>query len=99
MLKRVPLEAITWTAGLVMLACLNSGNNHFTLCPLKNAGFDWCPGCGLGQSISLLFQGDFRLSFQTHPLGFFAVIVLSFRIIKLTKSYLQNYGKSYRRYT
>lgn len=40
MLKRVPLEAITWIAGLVMLACLDSGNNHFTLCPLKNAGFE-----------------------------------------------------------
>ncbi|MEX2232255.1 MAG: DUF2752 domain-containing protein [Cyclobacteriaceae bacterium] len=70
-------------------------HSHFSLCPLKNAGWDLCPGCGLGMSISLLFHGQISESFQAHPLGIFALIILSFRIIDLTKQYLQNYGKSY----
>jgi hypothetical protein len=94
-MKRLPLEAIVWTTGLVLLATLESGSNHFSLCPLKLAGFTWCPGCGLGNSIALLFYGKFTESFNAHPLGIFALVILSFRIISLTKLYVQNYGKSY----
>jgi hypothetical protein len=95
MLKRIPIEAIVWTSGLAFLAWIDSGNDHFSLCFLKNAGFDFCPGCGLGRSISLLFHGQLYDSLQAHPLGIFAVIVLSFRIVNLTKLYFRNYGKSY----
>jgi hypothetical protein len=97
MLKRIPLEGLCWLTGLLLLAFidLHSASTHFALCPIKNAGFDFCPGCGLGKSVSFLFHGDLQESFNTHPLGIFAVIILSFRIINLTKQYLQNYGKSY----
>lgn len=95
MLKRFPLEAIVWVLGLTALAFLETGNNHFSICPLKNAGLDFCPGCGLGTSISLLFHGQVLESFEAHPLGLFAVITLSFRIVNLTKLYLKYYGKSY----
>lgn len=94
-MKRLPLEAIVWTTGLILLATLESGSNHFSLCPLKLAGFTWCPGCGLGNSITLLLHGKFTESFNAHPLGIFALVILSFRIISLTKLYVQNYGKSY----
>jgi len=94
MLTRIPLEALVWLAGLLLLAT-SDGTAHFTLCPLQNMGWDFCPGCGLGKSITLLFQGKFHASLQAHPLGIFAVIILSFRIINLTKHYLRNYGKSY----
>jgi|SRR5688500_15451915 len=93
--KRLPLEAIVWTTGLIILATLQSGSNHFSLCLLKSAGITWCPGCGLGNSIALLLHGNFTESFKAHPLGIFALLILSFRIISLTKLYLQNYGKSY----
>ncbi len=95
MLKRFPVEALIWLSGLLILATLDTGNGHITLCPLANAGLSFCPGCGLGRSIALFFDGRFTESVKMHPLGIFAVIVLSFRIINLTKHYLQHYGKSY----
>jgi hypothetical protein len=93
-LKRIPLEAAIWLAGLVYLASLKTGGSHLTICPFSNSGFDFCPGCGLGMSITLLFHGHIIDSLRAHPLGIFAVIVLSFRIIRLTKHHLQYYGKS-----
>jgi hypothetical protein len=95
MLKRIPFEAACWFTGLLVLALSAAAETHFSLCPLKNAGLSFCPGCGLGRSISLLFQGDLLASFRTHPLGIFAVIILSFRIANLTKHYIKHYGKSY----
>lgn len=94
MRKHVPFEALIWICGLSALA-MWSGETHFTLCPLKNAGLDICPGCGLGRSIALLFHGEFAASLRAHPLGLFAVIVLSFRIVNLTKQYFRSYGKNY----
>lgn len=96
MLKLIPAEAIIWVTGLILLATLDTGGNHLSLCPLKNAGYEFCPGCGLGTSISRVFHGEFYASLQAHPLGIFAVVILSFRIVNLTKLYFRNYGKSYR---
>jgi hypothetical protein len=96
MLKALPVEALTWTLGLVLLAVLPvPEGDHFTVCPLYHLGFTWCWGCGLGRSVSLLFHGEPMRSLQTHPLGLFAVIILSFRIFQLTKHYLTAYGKSH----
>ena len=95
MLKRVPPEAVVWLAGLVLLFFMDTDSSHISLCPLRNAGFDFCPGCGLGRSVSLLFHGEVSASLQAHPLGIFAVVILSFRIGNLTKQYIQNYGKNY----
>lgn len=94
-MKRLPLEAIVWITGIVLFATLESGTNHFSLCPLKLAGFTWCSGCGLGNSIVLLLDGKLIESIKAHPMGIFALVILSFRIISLTKQYVQNYGKSY----
>jgi len=95
MLKRLPFEALVWLGGLLILAFLKAGSSHFTICPVKNMGLDLCPGCGLGRSISLFLDGQIPDSLHAHPLGIFAVIILSFRIVNLTKQYIQNYGKSY----
>ena len=93
--KKLPFESLIWAAGLLILAISNpDGGMHFSICPLYNLGFDFCPGCGLGKSISLLFHGELTRSFAAHPLGIFAVIVLSYRIFHLTKNYLNLYGKS-----
>jgi hypothetical protein len=90
-----PREAFTWIIGLIALAVYVPGNGHFTLCPLSRFGFDFCPGCGLGRSISLFFHGEIVQSFATHPLGIFAVIVLSFRIYTLSTLYIRYYGQNY----
>jgi len=93
-LKKIPWEAVTWTLALITLAVYSPSENHITLCPLANLGFDFCPGCGLGRSIAFLFHGDIRHSFEAHPLGIFAVIVLSFRIVKLVTLYHKLYGQN-----
>jgi hypothetical protein len=82
----VNLEAAVWILSLFFLFFLPLGNEaHFSLCPLKNLGFPFCPGCGLGKSIHYLFILDFESSFAAHPLGIFALIILAFRIISLIK--------------
>lgn len=95
MAKNFPFEAIFWFTALCLLALLNPASGHVSLCPFYNAGLTFCPGCGLGRSINLFFHGEMLASFHHHPLGFFAVIILSFRIVDLTKQYLKNYGQSF----
>ena len=79
-------EIFLWLFALILLAVLPvNTSSHFTICPAANLGIDWCPGCGLGSSISLFFRGDLINSFNTHPLGIPAVIILSGRVITLLK--------------
>jgi hypothetical protein len=77
------LEVFFWVAGLILLFFINPVSQHFTLCPLSNLGFDFCPGCGIGRSIHHAMWFDFAQSIATHPLGIFALIIITFRIIKL----------------
>ena len=82
-------EAVTWAAGITGLAILDpGGETHFSLCIFNWLGISFCPGCGLGHSISWLLHGDPVRSLQAHPLGIFAMIILIYRIFKLTKTNL-----------
>jgi hypothetical protein len=94
-IKQLPLEALVWFTGMIALVFYEPTQNHISICPLDQLGFDFCPGCGLGRSISFLFHGEIIQSLVTHPLGIFAVIVLSFRIVHLLKLYLKFYGTRY----
>jgi hypothetical protein len=86
-------EASVWIVGLLYLAFIHSpGEAHFSICPLANIGVDFCPGCGLGNSITYLFNGDFVSSFNSHPLGIFALIVISKRIFSLIKNNWRRYA-------
>lgn len=77
-------ELIFWVAALLCLAFASpTGEPHFTLCPLKLMGFNWCPGCGLGHSIIYLFHGRFLASLHAHWLGIPALIIILYRIIQL----------------
>ena len=83
-LKETEREALIWIAGLIVLACINPyGGSHFSICPFHNLGIKYCPGCGLGHSISYLFHGDIHNSIECHFLGIPAVIILLYRIIYL----------------
>ena len=86
MLKRINIELIFLIGGLIYLAFMNPSETHFSLCPMKNLGFSFCPGCGLGHSISYLFHGQIQKSFHHHPLGIFALGVILMRILKLIKN-------------
>jgi hypothetical protein len=96
-MKKVDSEAWIWIAGLTVLAIINpDSNSHFTLCPFKNLGFNYCPGCGLGHSISYLFHGNIKASLQSHILGIPSVMILSVRTISLIiKSNLNIQLKTY----
>ena len=84
-IRSIRLEMIIWIVGLVFLATLDPGAQHLSICPLKNIGLEFCPGCGLGHSIMYLFHGEWSLSVQEHPLGIFALFILSYRIFILGK--------------
>jgi hypothetical protein len=77
-------ELTFWIAALASLAFTDpAGPAHFSLCPLKAIGITWCPGCGLGHSISWLFRGNIRNSFHAHWLGIPALIIILYRIYTL----------------
>ena len=83
----IGFEALVWILGLAYLLFIHiPGETHFTICPLANLGFEFCPGCGLGNSISYLFRSDFLTSFHSHPLGIFALIIITIRIISIIKN-------------
>ena len=92
-------EAYLWILGLLFLG-IAAPEGEWTICPLSNLGFEHCPGCGLGRSVSLLLRGEFRASWDMHPLGGMALIILIARSIYLfinnstIKSH-NSYGKSY----
>ncbi|WP_366483589.1 DUF2752 domain-containing protein [Cyclobacterium sp.] len=78
------LELMTWTLALLGIYFFGSASDHhFSLCPLDNLGFSWCPGCGLGRSLHHLMHGEFLVSWQFHPLGVFALIVILWRLVDL----------------
>jgi len=80
-IKPIGFEGFIWIASLVYLAFLvNPYESHLTICPLSNLGFEHCPGCGLGNSIALIFRGQFSQSFNTHILGIPALLIILNRI-------------------
>jgi hypothetical protein len=78
-------EAGIWIIALVVFALMSPTDTHASLCPFNALDLGFCPGCGIGHSISWLFHGDVISSFKAHPLGWFAVIMLLYRIITLLR--------------
>ncbi|MCF8305418.1 MAG: DUF2752 domain-containing protein [Ignavibacteriales bacterium] len=82
-------ELVIWVAGLFYLFLINpSDSGHLVVCPLALSGIEWCPGCGLGRSVSHIFHGNLYDSLTTHPLGILALIIIGFRIFQLVKKVL-----------
>jgi len=82
---RARFEAFVWMAGLLLMALMSPTNGHASLCPIKATGLGFCPGCGLGHSISWLFRGGFEQSLHAHPLGMAAVVILIWRIVVIIR--------------
>ena len=92
---RKNLEAFIWLGGITYLALINPySGDHLSLCAFDLAGIDFCPGCGLGMSISLLFHGDIAASFSMHPLGIAALIILVYRVASLLFRNISNSNRS-----
>ncbi|MDP3444674.1 MAG: DUF2752 domain-containing protein [Ignavibacteria bacterium] len=92
---RFNLEAFIWLMSLILLAFMNPENTQATFCVWHYVGFDSCLGCGLGHSISAAFHGHWVQSFEFHPLGIFAIIVLLFRAISLFVQNIFTQSKTY----
>ncbi len=81
------LEIGIWCSALIYFSVIDpTVPQLFSLCPLHNLGFDFCPGCGLGRSISYVLHGDIVASLKCHPLGIPAAIILGQRIYHLSKN-------------
>ena len=84
--SKIELEAYMWAIALIYLFFINPYEaQHFSLCIFKNLGINFCPGCGIGRSISMIYHGDFLYSLQTHPLGLTALIIIVCRIYSLIR--------------
>ncbi|MCK9409332.1 MAG: DUF2752 domain-containing protein [Bacteriovoracaceae bacterium] len=80
------IEMIFWCIALAYLAVINPAiSGEFSFCPLHNAGFSFCPGCGIGRAISFSLHGEIFASVRTHVLGIPAAAVLVHRIVYLLR--------------
>jgi hypothetical protein len=80
-------ELIFWLSAIIALAVADpSASSDYTLCPLKLVGITWCPGCGLGHSISWLLHGDIKNSWHAHWIGIPALPIILYRIYDLGKA-------------
>lgn len=94
MMKRVNgllFELVFWVAALVALASSNLAESHYSFCPLANMGITWCPGCGIGHSISALLHGQINESIHAHWFGIPATMLIIRRIIILFKNLTGNH--------
>jgi hypothetical protein len=78
-------EILAFGTGLLLLALMNPENATGPgFCILERMGASFCPGDGLGHSISYIFRGEFHNAMEANILGPFALIVLSGRILHLS---------------
>lgn len=85
-------EIAAFSIGLFLLALMDPYSaNGPGLCLLENLGFQYCPGDGLGHSISFLFRAEIYKAMEANLLGPFALIIITGRIIYL---FSQNHLKS-----
>ncbi|QCK16431.1 DUF2752 domain-containing protein [Mangrovivirga cuniculi] len=88
-------ELIIWIGAVIALYIITPSGNHFTLCPLSNLGFEYCPGCGLGKGIHHILHGELNNSIDSHFLAIPALVILLNRIYKLSlKCINESYRKS-----
>lgn len=83
-------EASLWIVALLYLLVYNPfQQSEFSFCILDNLGFEHCPGCGLGRSVSYLLHGEISASWEAHKLGMFALVTIIFRIIQISVKQLR----------
>lgn len=94
-LYRNYFEITAFSVGLLLLALMDPTTaNGPGLCLLENLDFPYCPGDGLGHSVSFIFRGEIYNALEANILGPFAIIILLGRIFQLLlKNYL-NYNKN-----
>lgn len=77
------LELLFWVTSLIVLFFLPVQKTESSLCLFSLLGVGKCPGCGLGHAIYYALHLHPLQSFQHHPIGIFAVLVIFMRIRQL----------------
>lgn len=67
-------------AGMLIMAATIDPESASLFCPIDWAGIENCPGEGIGRSMSSAMRGDFYRSFELHPAGIPAVLILMTRV-------------------
>lgn len=99
-IQRIHIELFIWPVALVLLFLMDPhASGDFSLCPLSYLHIRWCPGCGLGHSISFVLHGEWKASLKSHPLGPFAVIILLYRTYQLGQLQIQSFSELKKRLT
>ncbi|TVQ66766.1 MAG: DUF2752 domain-containing protein [Balneolaceae bacterium] len=78
-------EWIILSLGLLLIAVHNPYGSSESFCIAGRFGFSFCPGCGLGTSVALLFRGELSDSIVAHPAGLPAVLIICSRILAILK--------------
>lgn len=88
-LFRKYFEITAFTIGLLLLAMMDpEAANGPSLCLFDFMGISFCPGDGLGHSISYIFKGQFNNAMESNVLGPLAIVIIGGRIVQL---FLKNY--------
>lgn len=70
--------------GLVYLFFIDPSKNiNLDLCLFQYFGWNNCPGCDLGKSLSFLLHGDINSSIQSHYFGIPALFIIIFRLVEI----------------
>jgi len=72
-------------AALILMALIDPSAERASFCIIDKFGFTFCPGCGLGRSVALLFRGEVTASVSMHPAGILAAPILLARIMSIIK--------------
>lgn len=86
------LEWVVFACGLILLGFMSPENTGISFCFFDFIGIEFCPGEGLGHSISYTFRGDFSSAMEAHLAGPAAIIILSARIMYIWRN-LYNQSK------
>ncbi|MDR9419685.1 DUF2752 domain-containing protein [Gracilimonas sp.] len=84
------IEWFAFAIGLILLAFMSPENAGTSFCLFDLAGIEFCPGEGLGHSISYTFRGDLSSALSAHLAGPFAVVILIGRICYIWKNLLRH---------
>ncbi|TAM96613.1 MAG: DUF2752 domain-containing protein [Chitinophagaceae bacterium] len=68
---------------------------HYSLCVFRLFGWHHCPGCGIGHAIAYFIHGNIKASWQSHPLGIPAFLVILHRIAVLGAPYYMKIKKHF----
>lgn len=69
-------EKFFWVLALAALFFMNAANDGFSFCLFRLAGFESCPGCGLGHSIHHTLHLDFSQAYAENKMGIPVTVLL-----------------------